>query len=370
MSEAGDCTRRDFLALSAAGFAPLQGPERTQPSRGPRPGIPGLYRAQVVGVRHSGSLLYGTYQDGPIQQMVRCGLTELTGLNDYLEAWRVFVEPGDRVGIKVNPNGNEMMISSRAFFLEVIDGLVKAGIPLRDIIVYERHKEILDRIANWFPAEISLMSADLGWDELQQDPNGYDLNHFIEHYALLPGQVPSDTARRSYAAEFLTQHVDKVINCATLKTHQASGVTLSLKNLSHGMVNNVNRSHPSADLNYLRDFIPTVVSMPVIRTKTVLNIIDGVHLLYHGGPNGADDFVWAHKTIYFATDPVALDKIGWKAIDQQRASLGLVPVADAPYAPPYFNFREMHPDHIDVAGAMGLGEWREDRIKFRLTTLA
>jgi hypothetical protein len=368
--KASDCTRRDFFGLSAAGLAPLQDPSRTQPSRGPRPGIPGLYRGEVVGVAHSGSVAYGSYQDGPIQQMVRRGLTELTGLNDYVEAWRVFVQPGDRVGIKVNPNGNELMISSRAFFLEIIDGLVKAGIPLRDIIVYERHKEILDRVANWFPAEAGLMWADPGWDEVQQDPAGYDLTHFVEHYALLPGQQPSDKARRSYAAEFLTQHVDKVINCATLKTHQAAGVTLSLKNLSHGMVNNVSRSHPEAGFNYLRDFIPTVVSMPIIRAKTVLNIIDGVHGLYHGGPNGAYGFVWEHKTIYFATDPVALDKIGWRTIDQKRASLGLPPVVDAPYEPPYFNFSQVRPDHIDVAGAMGLGEWREDRIHFRLTRLA
>ena len=55
---------------------------------------------------------------------------------------------------------------------------------------------------------------------------------------------------------FVTKQVNKVINLPVLKHHQSAGVTIALKNMSHGMVNNVNRSHPTPTLNACGIFIP------------------------------------------------------------------------------------------------------------------
>jgi len=110
-------------------------------------------------------------------------------------------------------------------------------------------------------------------------------------------------------ARFLSKEVNKLINLPVLKDHQSAGVTLALKNLSHGLVNNVARSHSSSTLNACGAFIPAVVSLPMIREKAVLHILDGIKALYHGGPGIPNPkFVWEHKTMYFATDPVALDR--------------------------------------------------------------
>src|ERR1035437_10637417 len=68
-------------------------------------GIPGAFRGKVVEVRHPGSLISGQYQREPVRAMVRKGMMELTGAPSSAEAWRYFVEPGDVVGIKVNPVG-------------------------------------------------------------------------------------------------------------------------------------------------------------------------------------------------------------------------------------------------------------------------
>ena len=114
--------------------------------------------------------------------------------------------------------------------------------------------------------------------------------------------------------------MNKFINLPVLKHHQSAGVTIALKNMSHGMVNNVNRSHLTPTANACGIFIPSVVSLPVIREKAVLHICDGVKASYHGGPGARPQFVWEHKTMYFATDPVALDKTGWKAIDAQAGA--------------------------------------------------
>jgi uncharacterized protein (DUF362 family) len=72
-----------------------------------------------------------------------------------------------------------------------------------------------------------------------------------------------------------------------VKPHQSAGVTVALKNMSHGMVNNVNRSHLTPTLNACGIFIPSVVALPVIREKAVLHICDAVKASHHGGPGGA-----------------------------------------------------------------------------------
>src|SRR3954447_3056734 len=108
------------------------------------------------------------------------------------------------------------------------------------------------------------------------------------------------TSGRSYVAKTVTQNATKIINLPVLKHHQSAGVTIALKNLSHGNVNNVNRSHLTPTLNACGVFIPSVVSLPVIREKSVLHICDAVKPGYHGGPGGASRYMWEHKTLYFA----------------------------------------------------------------------
>jgi uncharacterized protein (DUF362 family) len=158
--------------------------------------------------------------------------------------------------------------------------------------------------------------------------------------------------------------VNKLINLPVLKDHGSAGVTLALKNLSHGLVNNVYRSHSSKTLNACGAFIPAVVSMPPIRNKTVLHILDGIRGVYHGGPGARPQFVWEHHTLYFATDPVALDRICWKVIDEKRLSVGMKPLAED--APDEFSTSlRRQPEHVEIAGAIGLGEWEESKIVFR-----
>jgi uncharacterized protein (DUF362 family) len=162
--------------------------------------------------------------------------------------------------------------------------------------------------------------------------------------------------------------VNKLINLPVLKDHQSAGVTLALKNLSHGLVNNVSRSHSSSTLNVCGAFIPAVVSLPIIRDKSVLHILDGIKGLYHGGPFARPQFVWEHRTLYFATDPVALDRIGWKAIDKKRVAAGLKPIAEA--QPDEFStFLNRQPEHVEIAATLGLGTWDERKIDLRSRSL-
>ena len=333
--------------------------------------IPGLFRGRVVAVEHPGCIIQGRYQAEPVQQMMRKGMTDLTGTAGWVDAWRLFVEPGDVVGIKVNPVGQPHVISAAEVVREIIAGLNAAGIKNQDIVVYDRYRDQFFEAGfdKWLPEGVRTSSAVATFDEVQLAIDGYDPDHYMDMALTLPGyDISNLTARRSYAAHFITREVNKLINLPVLKDHQSAGVTLALKNLSHGLVNNVSRSHSSSTLNACGSFIPGVVSMPVIRNKAVLHVLDGVKGLYHGGPGSRPQFVWEHKTLYFATDPVALDHVCWKAIDEKRVAMGLKPVAeDRPDK--YSTFWSRQPEHIEIAGAMGLGEWNESKIDLRKNRL-
>ena len=328
--------------------------------------MPGPFRGRVVAVEHPGSIISGHYQAEPVRQMMRKGMSELTG-GDWADAWRLFVQPGDVVGIKVNPVGDPHVISAAEVVREIIAGLNAAGIKNKDIIVYDRYRDQFFKAGfdKWLPEGVRTSSAAKDYDDVQHAIEGYDPDHYMDMALTLPGyDVNNLTARRSYAAQFITKEVNKLINLPVLKDHQSAGVTLALKNLSHGLVNNVCRSHSSNTLNTCGSFIPAVVSMPVIRNKTVLHVLDGIKGLYHGGPGSRPQFVWEHRTMYFATDPVSLDHICWKVIDAKRVAAGMKPVAED--RPDKFStFLSRQPEHVEIAGGLGLGEWNEAKIDLR-----
>jgi len=341
--------------------------------------MPGLYRGRVVRVSHPGSIVNDRYQADVIQDMMRRGMIGLTGAPDWPSAWRQFFEPGDVVGIKVNPVGQPRVISDATLVQEIIAGLEAAGVKRPDIVVYDRYHDQFFQAGfdKWLPEGVRTAAAAPDYDNVQQDLldkggkgwTGYDADHYMDMALGLPGQdVRNEVVRRSYAAKFITREVNKLVNLPVLKDHQSAGVTLALKNLSHGLVNNVCRSHSTKSLNACGAFIPAVVAMPVIRNKTVLHILDGIKGVYHGGPVARPQFVWEQKAIFFATDPVALDHVCWREIDEKRLAVGRLKLAEE--LPDEFStFVRKQPEHVEIAGALGLGEWEWDKIDLRRIAL-
>jgi hypothetical protein len=333
----------------------------------PALGIPGPYRGKVIAVAHSKCLRDHAFQEQPIRSMVSRGICELTGDSKPIDAWRRFFSPNDVVGIKMSPVGQPFVCSSKEMVNAVIDGVLSAGVKVTNIIVFERYHEIAVNtgLGSWLPPGARLAWAAPAYADYQLGIEGYDPAHFVELPFVIDGQeLTNPAAVRSYAATFLTQDITKLINLPSLKSHNAAGVTLCLKNLSHGLVNNVNRSHQTNQLR-IAEFTPAVVSMPVIRNKTVLNILDGTKGLYHGGPGiMRDTYVWEHKTVYFGTDPVALDRTGLTVIDEQRKKSGLWPVAAAK-TDDIWTVPERQPQHIDNAGKAGLGESDPEKIQLK-----
>lgn len=331
-------------------------------------GLPGPFRGRVIAVEHPASIVSGVYQREPVRDMMRRGMMELTGAPSWEEAWRFFFEPGDTVGIKVNPVGQPFIISAPEVFQEIVAGLEAAGVQRRNIFAYDRYQtEFLSGgFDKWLPEGVRWTCATVKYDRLQLDMDGYDADNYVEMALVGNGANPADRHhRRSYVAKFLSRQVNKLVNLGVLKHHQSAGVTIALKNLSHGLVNNVARSHASSSNNACGMFIPAVVDLPVFREKVVLNIIDGIKGAYHGGPaRRVARYLWEHKTLYFGTDPVALDRTGWNVLDMKRGQMGMQPIALAA-ADSDSNFVRMQPEHVEIAGMLGLGESDETKIDLR-----
>jgi len=330
-------------------------------------GIPGPFPGRVIAVESNNSIVSNVYQPEVVKQMMHKGLMELTGAPNWTDAWRVFVQPGDVVGIKVGPVGGKKLCSDPAVLHQIIDGIKQAGVPARDIVVYDRYRKefMAAGFHRWLPEGVRWSWAAEEYDNWQLGMTGYDPDVYMDLPLVKPRDNPNDAhARRSYAAQFITKQVNKLINLPVLKSHQSAGVTITLKNLSHGLVNNVNRSHINRELNACNIFIPAVVDLPVIRQKTVLHIVDGVRAGFNGGPGTPPQFIWPHKTMYFGTDPVALDKTGWRVIDAKRKLEGLPPVAETGPGDPFNNYWGQ-PQHIELAGQLGLGVFADDEIELK-----
>ncbi len=404
---------------SAMRQAPILGSED-------RLGMPGPYPGRVVEVRHAGSVTDGQRNRAAVKLMIQRGMQQLVPeAETAVDAWRRFFQLGDRVGIKVVPVGmvhkpgaDESVegplvdlrrpgpISSYEVVAEVVDSLVAAGVRRNDILVFERYRNefiqagytvMLPDGVHWECSSTIVDNVQLEIDgQIRGEPRqshvaGYDRDVYRE-LAFCDCEAfhhPSDDRRfRSHLSKIVTQKVDKIISIPVLKDHQSAGVTLALKNMSHGLVNNVARSHPfglpgseqaaTTTLNHCHTFIPAMVTLPQTRQKCVLQILDGLVGTYEGGPGAWHPTftTWDYKSLFFATDPVALDHVGWEIIDAKRAEEGWPAVArmgrDAVEGfgtdeSEVFPIR--HPQHIPLASLLGLGVFDRQKIDHQRVTI-
>ena len=193
------------------------------------------------------------------------GLTALTGTDHPVEAWRTFVQPGEAVGIKVVPNGYPGAHTSHELVLEVIAGLRSAGIKLKDMVVFDRYGLRIPRgpLSGDLARGRRLGGLDPG--RLGSRPVGDQVRGQRPDRRLRPRRIRPVDARRPRAGpqgrpvlplppgpDRDTKRLDKIILLPCIKDHHAAGATGALKNMSHGLVNNVFRSHSSPSSRWSR----------------------------------------------------------------------------------------------------------------------
>jgi uncharacterized protein (DUF362 family) len=332
--------------------------------------MPGPYRGAVVHVRSENVIDTATERidQAGVDKMLSTGITSLTGVKSEKAAWASFFNSSDVVGIKVNCSGAPIIRASPEVVGGIVRNLMSVGVKPASIYIYERFLGQLVSVQyeRFVPQGVRVVAIETPPGSMM----GYDPKTYVE--VSFFGE--DDT--RSNLARLITERFTKIINVPNAKEHQASGVTGCLKNLAYGNFSNVARSHMREKTNTL-SFIGTLAAVEPLRSKCVLNIMDGIRAVWHGGPFSEDKkYRFYPKLMMFGTDPVAMDRLLIDLIDDKRKTEGAPSVWDRSPAlidrKAHLDFHKntfiREPGHIEYAAkAFNLGEYDKSRI--RLTSL-
>jgi len=310
--------------------------------------------SRVIEVFHPGAVAAGRKVDlEAVREMVRKGMSALTGAEN---PWAQFIKPTDRVGLKINTLGRPLLYTHHELIKAVADDIAALGVPPKNIIVWDRYEDQMKDCEFTFNTTDESIYMCYGTEALDEANSRFDpeLTYISEFDN--PRQRDGESTASRFSRIF-TRETDKVINMAILKDHGMSGVTLCLKNLAYGLCDNNRRFHGPAVIG---PFLAGFCAHPEVRKKVVLHMIDGLEACYDQGPAPRNPrVIWPANTLWLGTDPVALDAVGFRVIDDKRKAEGLLPlkVTGRPC------------DHIELAAAKGVGVADFDRIKLERITL-
>ena len=387
--------RRRFLtaggAALAAGLMPGRGHGQHPPSPRPDPrsvvsniqlamaqpknlwSMPGQFAGIVAEVHWPGATRNLQPVPGAAQKMLAAGMKKLTGEKDPRDAWRRIVSPGERIGIKFNPVGHRISGVTWDLIAAVIEGMEKAGIPRRDMLVWHRFDD--EHARTYTPKQVhpGVAAYLLNWfivKDGKNTPGGFerwDESVFYEANVSLPDEQNYleemfHGGTKSYFPKILTRSgsaggVDKVINIPSFKHHGSTFITMALKNLAFGATTNCPRGH-----FFIHRFIAEVCAFPPLRDKVVLNVMDGLRGQYDRGPVPAPAFVWPLERLFLASDPVALDSVGFEILLAKQIEAGRL-------TPSRGDEIRLRHNTLAIAENLGLGIHRSRPIERRLVTL-
>jgi uncharacterized protein (DUF362 family) len=349
--------RRNFLRLAGAGAAAAAAapvanaigaasgtgiPQQAKPATNiddalkvPRSerSMPGLFPGRVAVVKNSRSVKENTIVGQEVHDMIARSMMELTGEKKLKKAWRKFVSPGDRIGLKINPVAGKSLTTSHEVVRAIIAQLEASGISRSNLTIWDRREfELTDAgyTTENYPGIRIVGTEQMDKEGLYYGKDGKLYGeHMIDrdwyYWADVEGEYDEYTmpymvngGKYSYFTKIVTQDLDKIINVPILKNAGAT-VTLALKNLAYGSVSNTGRLHAKL----WNETCAQVCAFAPLRDKVVLNIVDGIKGCFNGGPGANPQFFCDYHTIITGTDPVATDRIGYDIVLAKRIAEGL-----------------------------------------------
>ena len=327
--------------------------------------MPGKYPGRVVLIKHKDAVI----NDEPVEMaayvMLQKAMLELTGQKNLAKAWRIFVNPGEKIGLKVNPVAGKLLSTSHAVVKSVVKQLTESGIDIKDIIIWDRREMELKDVGftpQNYPG-IKITGTE------QQDEKGSfvdiegklygerNIDREWYYWADVEGEYDSETmpymvngGKFSYFTKIITKEVDKIINIPVLKNAGGS-ITNAMKNLAFGSVSNTGRLHTSL----WNETCAEVCAFAPLRDKVVLNISDGLRGCFNGGPAANAQFICNYNSLLVSSDPVAMDRIGYDIIAEKRIAEGIQNKA----VPESLIF-------LAMATALGLGISDKSKIDLRM----
>jgi hypothetical protein len=307
-------------------------------------------RSYVYRVENADSIADYEANSAVVRHMVDDLIMAATGEPTISAAWGSLVKPSDIVGIKVCANGAPLFSSHPAVIDAIAAGLVNAGVPPQNIVVWDREEHLLK--------EAGFRTKNAGyrlmWSEGNYDPKAVitspisgkliygDLLFMAKlpdtlHEELRGDPVEKEKKKKkqprsfdnlsaeSHLSSVLTHVVTKVINVPVLSDNLFCGLSGALFNMTIQNLDNWRRliqdpvnGDPS---------IPEAYSDPRVGGKVVFQIMDGLVALYAGAPIGDANYAIHFGTLYASKDPVAMDAIALRKIDEWRAGVQMTPAS-------------------------------------------
>ena len=280
-----------------------------------------------------------------VRRMVDQLVLAVTGQPNVASAWASLVKSTDVVGIKVCANGAPLFSTHPAVVDAIEAGLIDAGVHPQNIVVWDREERLL-RLAGFRAGKDGYR---LMWSEKNYDLKAYvtspvsgrliygDMLFVSKAPDILKEEQPTpdkDKKKRfvadnlsdqSHVSNVLTHVVTKVINVPVLSDHFFCGLSGALFNMTIQNLDNWRRL-VQAPING-DPSIPEAYADPRIGEKVVLNIMDGLIALYAGAPIGDANYAIHYGTLYASKDPVALDAVALKKLDQWRTEAQMEPAS-------------------------------------------
>ena len=317
-----------------------------------------MERSIVYSVRDPAAIKDYRTNSAVVRGMVNRLVTAVTGEKDLGRAWRSLIKPNDKVGIKISAAGGELFTTHRDVVNAIASGLVAAGHPRANIIVWDRS---LGGIK-----EAGYDSAVEGYQLRSITPTtGYDPKAMFTapfagklvwgdlDFRTDQGMVPllssrEQTSDESHFARIVSSEVTKIINIPVMSDSFSNGLAGCLYNVTIPNIDNWRRFNAGFGVTSIAE----LYSNPLIGKKVVLNLMDGLIAQYAGGPESQPNYAVHHATLLASRDPVAIDTIALQRIEEWRKKASFPPIGK-------------HAAHIMVAGQIGLGNADPANIEVR-----
>jgi uncharacterized protein (DUF362 family) len=304
-------------------------------------------RSYVYRIENSEAIADYETNSAVVRRMVDDLVMAATGEPTVSAAWGSLVKPSDVVGIKVCTNGAPLFSSHPAVVNAIVAGLTDAGVPAQNIVVWDRDEHLL-KVAGFHARS----GYRLMWSEGNYDPKAVitspisgkliygDLLFMAKTPDALHEEPKSEPVEKqkqkrprnldnlsdeSHISNVLTRVVTKVINVPVLSDNVFCGLSGALFNMTIQNLDNWRRlvqdpinGDPS---------IPEAYADPRIGDKVVFQVMDGLIALYAGAPMGDANYAVHYGTLYASKDPVAVDAIALRKIDEWRLGAQMTPAS-------------------------------------------
>jgi uncharacterized protein (DUF362 family) len=314
----------------------------------------------VYAVRNPDSIQQYKTNSRIVREMVNRLVLAVTGQSDVAKAWGSLVSPSDRVGIKISAAGGELFTTHHDIVNAIVDGLAAAGHPRSSIVVWDRSLGGIKE-AGYRPGvdgyQVKAIAPRDGYDAkaMLTAPLAGKLVWGDFEYVGDTGKMPlfaeaEATSNVSHFSKIISSEVDKVINVPVMSVSETNGIAGCIYNMTIPNIDNWRRFAQGS--RFGAESLAEIYANPLIAKKVVFNLMDGLIAQHAGGPQPQPNYAVHHGTLYASRDPVALDAIALKRLEEWRKRGSLRPVGSVAA---YINF----------ASQLGLGNSATNRIEVR-----